>query len=341
MTEPLTQLKQRLAEIYDLQRAFGVLQWDRQTMMPPQGWARTRRGRGDPPGDRPRALRRRRDRPTARAGRATRGQPRLRLRRREPDPRHPPRVGEGPPGPARDPRSLGARGRQGARRLARGSLGERLRRLPARVPARARRRAPLGGAHGAGRLAVRRLPRRVRAGDEDGRGEGGLRRAPARADRARAERRRAGRRLVPRGRLPGREAAGGLGRDPARLRLRGGHLPPRPDRAPVRDVLLRHGHPDDDALPARQPALALAVACTRRGTGSRSAASIRRCAARRSTGTRRWGSASRRAARGRTWSGGRSRSGAAASRRSSRRSRSSRGSISTPGTAASTASRRA
>ena len=37
MTEPLTQLKQRLAEIYDLQRAFGVLSWDRQTMMPPQG----------------------------------------------------------------------------------------------------------------------------------------------------------------------------------------------------------------------------------------------------------------------------------------------------------------
>jgi len=35
----LTDLKQRLAEVYDLQRTLGVLRWDQQTMMPPQGAA--------------------------------------------------------------------------------------------------------------------------------------------------------------------------------------------------------------------------------------------------------------------------------------------------------------
>ena len=152
---------------------------------------------------------------------------------------------------------LGARGRQGARRLAGGARGERLLRLPAGAPARPRRRAALGGAHGARRLALRRLPRRVRAGDEDGRGEGGLRRAPPGVDRDRARRGRARGRLLPRGRLPGRDAAGVPRRCPARLRLRGRHLPPRPDRAPVRDHLLPHGHPDDDPLQADQPARAL------------------------------------------------------------------------------------
>ena len=37
MAEPLEELKQHLAEVYDLQRALGVLRWDQQTMMPPQG----------------------------------------------------------------------------------------------------------------------------------------------------------------------------------------------------------------------------------------------------------------------------------------------------------------
>ncbi len=39
MTEPLAELKQRLAEVMDLQRALGVLRWDQQTMMPAQGAA--------------------------------------------------------------------------------------------------------------------------------------------------------------------------------------------------------------------------------------------------------------------------------------------------------------
>lgn len=37
MTEALTELKGRLAEIHDLERALGVLGWDQRTMMPPKG----------------------------------------------------------------------------------------------------------------------------------------------------------------------------------------------------------------------------------------------------------------------------------------------------------------
>ena len=182
---------------------------------------------------------------------------RPRLGRCEPGPGHPPRMGEGAPRPGRDRSRLGTRGRQGARRLARGARQERLLDLPAGAPARARRRAAVGGADGAGRLAVRRVPRRVRAGDDDRRGESGLRRAPARADRDRARRRRARGRLVPRGRLSDPRPAGVPGRNPARLRLRGGLVPARSDGAPVCDLLHGDGHPDDDAVQAGQPARAL------------------------------------------------------------------------------------
>jgi carboxypeptidase Taq len=37
VAEPLDELKERLAQIHDLQRALGVLRWDQQTMMPPAG----------------------------------------------------------------------------------------------------------------------------------------------------------------------------------------------------------------------------------------------------------------------------------------------------------------
>ena len=116
-------------------------------------------GSGDALGARPRALRHGRDRPPARRGRAARGRARLRLRRREPDPRHAPRLGEGAPGAARARGRLDTRGSKGARRVARGARGERLRGLPPRLPARARRRAALGRADGGGRLPVRRVPR--------------------------------------------------------------------------------------------------------------------------------------------------------------------------------------
>ena len=39
MSDALADLKQRLAEIYDLERALGVLGWDQRTMMPPKGAA--------------------------------------------------------------------------------------------------------------------------------------------------------------------------------------------------------------------------------------------------------------------------------------------------------------
>ena len=39
MNQALADLKQHLAEIYDLERALGVLGWDQRTMMPPQGAA--------------------------------------------------------------------------------------------------------------------------------------------------------------------------------------------------------------------------------------------------------------------------------------------------------------
>ena len=65
------------------------------------------------------------------------------------------------------------------------------------------------------------------------------------------------RRLLPRRRLPARDAGGVPRRHPARLRVRGRHVPARSDRASVRDHVLAHRHPDDDALQARQPARAL------------------------------------------------------------------------------------
>ncbi len=39
MSDALADLKQRLAEIHDLERALGVLGWDQRTMMPPKGAA--------------------------------------------------------------------------------------------------------------------------------------------------------------------------------------------------------------------------------------------------------------------------------------------------------------
>ena len=39
MNDALADLKRRLAEIHDLERALGVLGWDQRTMMPPKGAA--------------------------------------------------------------------------------------------------------------------------------------------------------------------------------------------------------------------------------------------------------------------------------------------------------------
>ena len=101
------------------------------------------------------------------------------------------------------------------------------------------------------------------------------------------------------GRLPGRDAAGVLAGSCATSASRRARTA-RPDRASVRDLVLGHRHPDDDALPAGQPARAL-VDDARGGHGlSYRGIDARAGAARRSTATPRSGSASRRAARGRT-----------------------------------------
>ena len=237
MSDALADLKQRLAEIYDLERALGVLGWDQRTMMPPKGAAARSEASATLSGlvherfvsdEIGRLLER---------GGAARGGARPRLRRREPDPRHAARLGEGAPRPAE---LAAAWAREGGKAhvawLEAREANDFSVFLPAfrRVHEVALRWAEL---HGAGRLALRRLPRRVRARDEDGRGEGGLRRASAGADRDRPRRGRAGGRLLPRGRLPGRGPAGVPRRDPPRLRLRGGGVSARPHRPPVRDVV--------------------------------------------------------------------------------------------------------
>ena len=170
--------------------------------------------------------------------------------------------------PAELAADVGARGRQGARRLARGARDERLLGLPAGAPARARRRAALGGA--AWSRATRPTTSfldEYEPGMTDGRGEGGLRRAPAGADRDRARGRRARGRLLPRGRLPGpatqQEFLDGVLRD---FGFPDGTYRLDPTVHPFATTFSRDGHPDDDAVQAEQPARALGRRCTRRAT---------------------------------------------------------------------------
>ena len=140
-------LKQRLAEVYDLERALGVLGWDQRTMMPAQGAA----GRAEASATLAGLAHERFV--SDEIGRLLDGAAPLtdeldydsddasliRVTRRD---------WEKAPRPLGANGRLDSRGREGTRRVARGARGERLRRLPARVPARARRRAPLGRAHG-------------------------------------------------------------------------------------------------------------------------------------------------------------------------------------------------
>ena len=124
---------------------------------------------------------------------------RVRLRRGEPDPRHAPRLGEGPPRPH------GAAGRDDARRLprprrvGRGAHEERRLRLVPPVPAGERRaEAALRRMLRVVRLALHAAARRLRARHADDRGARGVRGPAPRAHRARPHRAR-GRRLVPDG----------------------------------------------------------------------------------------------------------------------------------------------
>src|SRR4029077_341918 len=109
----------------------------------------------------------------ARGAPALRGEPRLRLRRGQPDPGCAPRPREGGQRPGRAPRGPGPGVGGGLPGLGRGAADERLRALPslprAQCRASLRVRILLRG-----RRALRRPARRLRAGDEDGRGARGL-----------------------------------------------------------------------------------------------------------------------------------------------------------------------
>ena len=254
MNDALAELKLRLAEIHDLERTLGVLSWDQRTTMPAKGAPARAEALATLGGivherfvsDEVGRLLERAEPLAAQLDYDSDDASLLRVVRRDWDKAR------------RVPAELAAAWlresskAQAAWLEARAAVG--LLALPAGVSARPRGRASLGRVPGGGRLALRRLPRRVRAGDEDRRGSRRLRRPPSGADGDRARRRRARRRLVPGRRLPGRGAAGVPRGGADAVRLRGGGVAARSDGAPVRDLVLAHRHPDDDALPAGQRA---------------------------------------------------------------------------------------
>ena len=135
------------------------------------------------------------------------------------------------------------------------------------------------------RLAVHPAPRRLRAVHGDDRGRRGLRDDPAGPRRAR-QGGAASRRVVPGAAVPGGRPGRVLRADPRDARLRGGLVPPRPDRAPVLHVVLAPGRAHDD--PVRERARRRSGRrCTRRATASTRTASRRRSSGRRSRPRRR------------------------------------------------------
>ena len=191
---------------------------------------RSRRGDGHGRTNRAREVRRRRDRPPPRPAATARGVARLRLGRREPDPRHAARLGEAAPGPDRaadgdDP--CGCARQPG---LDRGAGDQRLPEVPPCARTQPRAQAPLRRVLRVGGLAVHAAARRLRAAHADVGGGGSVRDDPPRARRARA----AGpsrRRVVPAPALPGGRAARLLRPHPPNARLRRRLVPPRPDRS--------------------------------------------------------------------------------------------------------------
>ena len=111
VNQALADLKQRLAEIFDLERALGVMGWDQRTMMPPKGAAARAEAAATLSGviherfisdEIGRLL----DQVASLEDRA-----RTRLGRRKPGPRHAPRVGESTSRSVRDRRRVGTRRR--------------------------------------------------------------------------------------------------------------------------------------------------------------------------------------------------------------------------------------
>ncbi len=177
MNEALTELKQRLAEIDDLEKTLSVLNWDQRTTMPPLGAPARAEALATLGGivherfvdDELGRLLERAEPLADRLEYDSDDASLLRVVRRDWDKAR------------RVPAELAAAWlREGSKAQA-AWLQARAASdfsLPPGVPAGARRRAALGRVPGGGRLALRRLPRRVRAGDEDGGGTRGLRRAP-------------------------------------------------------------------------------------------------------------------------------------------------------------------
>ena len=317
--DDLTTLRQRLAEISDLSRAAGVLGWDQRVSMPPLGTesrAESLATLGRIIHDRftdpeiGRLLERLApleeslpyDSDDASLIRVTRRDwekalPRSHRAARRDDPRR----------------------RQRAPRLGRGTEERRLRLVPP-LPAHERRaQAPLHRVLRAGRPALHRAARRLRARDDDDRGARGVRDAAAGADRARAHR-PGGRRVVPPRLVRPRCAAALRGARRRDARLRGRRLAARPDRAPVLHLVLESRRAADDAIPAGRPRVGLVDAArggpwALRPRHRRLADALDRSAARR-----RSGSTSRRAGRGRTSSAAAARSGRTGTNHCRRRS---------------------
>ena len=185
MDADLRALKERLAEISDLSKAVGVLGLGpegRDAARRPSG---SRRGDGHGRTNRAREVRRRGDRPPPRPAATARGVARLRLGRREPDPRHPARLGEAAPSPDRAADGDDPCGRARQPGLDRGAGHQRLPEVPPGARAQPRAQAPLRRVLRVGGLAVHAAARRLRAAHADVGSGGGVRDDPPRARRAR------------------------------------------------------------------------------------------------------------------------------------------------------------
>ena len=221
--------------------------------MPP----RRRRCPGRAAGDARAAVARRahlgRDRPPPRRARAARGLARLRLERREPDPARPARLGEGAPradGAARGDDACCVARDAG---LGEGAAGVGLLAVPAGPAHEHGAAAPLRRVLRRLRRALRRPPRRLRAGDEDGRGPRGLRPAEGGAGAARRRRPPGGGAASARSDVPARGPEGVRAEGDPEVRLRRVRVAARHCRPPVRFGHVRLRHPPDDSLLRGQP----------------------------------------------------------------------------------------
>ena len=205
MADPIEQLRKRTGELSDLGRVSGLLDWDQQTMMPPQGAAGRAEGRA--------TLERIRHElfvspETGRIARGRRGgaeRDRPRLGRGEADLEHDAPAREGCPRPGGADRGDRPRGLARAGGVGPGAreLGLRL----VRAVPRAQRRAgaPLRRLLRRLRARLRRAARRFRARNEGRAGRGPVRRAEGRAgadDRDARRARRPRRRVGDRGQFP-------------------------------------------------------------------------------------------------------------------------------------------